>query len=368
MIALLLTLLPTCAPQTGNVDDPPAADPRTAAAEEWDQFDGVAAVLDGRPITWRALDAEVRRTRGDQRFTDAAEQIQAIREATTELLRSQLYAAAGRELDVPLDRLRTQIALGLEDERQELGNLGFAEKLRERGSDPLEELRKQEDEALGMAWLRGELGYASFARERPIVDRYLRPGELRAYYQLEAERMADPAKVQLQVLALPYDAWGGPDIARDQLSALLAERDAGNFGEAEFTAAVEEYGAFLPERRGYTGLEPIPALSQMEGSWASFLSSAEAGQISGVLTYSRLPGRNSAALPEGVCLLRVVQQQEGQEPPSFRQRDFQSLLRRALGAQRDNTRAARTIRRRLGRSYVWVTPGLEGAVEALAGK
>lgn len=367
MIALLLALLPTCAPQTGNSDVGPAMGPQTAAAQEWQQFDGVAAVLDGRPITWRALDAEIRRARGDQRFTDSAEQVQAIREATTELLRGQLYAAAGRELDIPLDSLRTQIALGLEDERQELGNLGFAEKLRERGSDPLEELRNQEDEALGMAWLRGELGYASFARERPVVDRYLRPGELRAFYQLEAQRMADPPKVQLQVLALPYDAWGGEDIARDQLNALLSERDAGNFGESEFTAAVEEYGAFLPERRGFTGLEPIPVLTQLEAGWASFLLRAEPGQISEVLTYSRLPGRNNATLPEGVCLLRAVQQEPGDEPPSFRQREFQSLLRRALGNQRDNSRAKRAIRRRLGRSYVWVTPGLEGAVEVLAG-
>jgi len=367
MIPLLLALLPTCAPQTGTVDVGPAVGPETAAAQEWQQFDGVAAVLDGRPITWRALDAEIRRVRGDERFTDSAEQIQAIREATTELLRTQLYAAAGRELDIPLDRLRTQIALGLEDQRQELGNLGFAEQLREQGSDPLQELRNQEDEALGMAWLRGELGYPSFARERPVVDRYLRPGELRAFYQLEGQRMSDPAKVQLQVLALPYDAWGGAEIARDQLSLLLADREAGNFGEAEFTAAVEEYGAFLPERRGYTGLEPIPSLAQLEAGWTSFLTSAEPGQISGILTYSRLPGRNRAPLPEGVCLLRVVQQEEGQPPPSFRQREFQSDLRRALGNQRDNTRATRAIRRRLGRSYVWVTPGLEGAVEMLAG-
>ncbi len=365
MICLLLALLPACAPQSGESDLGPAVGPESAEQQGWDTFDGVAAVLDGRPITWRALDAQVRQVRGQERFTDPAEQVQAIREATSELLRSQLYAAAGRELDVPIDRLRQQIALGLEDERQELGNLGFAEKLRAEGTDPLEELRNQEDEALGMAWLRGELGYPSFARERPIVDRYLRPGELRAFYQLEATRLAPPARVHVQVLGQPNPARGGADIARDQLDSLLAERDAGNFGQAEFEAAVEEYGAFLPGRRGYTGLEPLPSLLEFEPSWTAFLNSAQPGDISEILTYSRLPGRNEALLPAGVCLVRLVQQEEGEEPPDFREREFQTLLRKALGAQRDNTRMARATRRRLGRSYVWVTPGLEGAVEAL---
>lgn len=369
MISLLLALLPTCAaPQTGNADLPPALGPAPAEATEWQQFDGVAAVLDDRPITLRALDSQILRARGSERFADRAAQAQAIREATYELMRIELFAAAGRELDIPLDRLRTQLALDLDGQRQELGNLGFAEALREQGEDPLQQLRSREDQVLAQAWLNKVLGRSGLGNERPIVDRFLRPGELRAFYRLEAQSLGEPARIQVQILALPFDAWGGEDIVRAQLDSLLTARKADEFGPDEFNAAVEEYGAFVPEARGTTGLEPLPTLTRLEPGWTTFLESATPGSISPVLEYSQLPGRNNQLLPPGLCLLQMMRSEPGAPPPSFREREFQSRLRKALTNQRDNTRAERAVRRRLGRSYVWVTPGLEGAIDLLLGR
>ncbi|MFT5080058.1 MAG: hypothetical protein ACI84E_000712, partial [Planctomycetota bacterium] len=176
-------------------------------------------------------------------------------------------------------------------------------------------------------WMQNISGQTSGA-DRPSEDRYVRPGQLREAYYVNKSGYETPTRYILQYLRLVANAWGDAETALE-VATDLREQIAGG---ADMGAFVDEYGAFLRERRGIT--EQVALDQVAEPGVRGFLGDARRGALSMVMPYFE------GDVIAGYDIVRVVEMLEGQEAPAFNSPGIQIALQRGLQSRWDNIRIA----------------------------
>ena len=356
-LALALSLLSAPATTQQSAAQEPAAtigpSPAGDDALEWKRLDGVALEVDERMVTWRDFAMVVNNARERMPIQTQSELQQLYAEVTSYFLRQSLGQQGGAEMELPREQLDAVLAQRLEEARDPVGALGHGAALRSRGLDPLAELEATRLDAFRVAWENEALGRQGLGVERPRIDRFVRPGQLRAIFEQTREIDASP-EVRLQVLDVSGQATGSLEAARELVESIRAELDAG----AEFEELFDLYAVRFRETLGMQ--PPVRAIQLEDDELREFATTAERGDLSGVLPY-RLPGSQSGE-PAGYRLVRLVSREAGEgELPDFEDPAFQRRLRDTWLEEEDRRRLAEASADRLARSHVWIHPALEAA-------
>ena len=213
------------------------------------------------------------------------------------------------------------------------GRVQTSEFLRERGGTP-EELRNAlEEDLFRRAWTESVTGKSVGPAGRVSADRYVRPGQMYAMYQLESTRPSaawvqllggEHERIVLQVLIVPVDAQG-------TTAALLRAKElAGRANKGEdFTQLVRAFSA-TAENDGL--LQPHPthtmaALSEKlhgDDQLLEFVEGARVGDISLPL----LKAETSSGLP-AVHVYRLHERRPAQVP-DFMDRKTQDAIEQEI--------------------------------------
>lgn len=342
MIPQLLLALQASAPA-------PTAPQDEGAAGPWIPVDGVLAIAGERVVTRQEWERAVDRAQAGR----PVETLDQLRELEFEVMRAQvmslLAAQAGAELDLPTELIDAQLRFRREAETEQRGVTGYRDALESSGIDPLELDRANRDMLLESQWEAFQVGDGNFAGGRPVVDDFIRPGELRTVYMIEREQLAQPTTATLQLLELPAVAAGGQANAEEVGAQIRAELEGG----ASFAQQVELYSRAYRDTGGVVENVPLDALPP---ALRTFVDGAEAGALSPVLPLIE-PGGDVI----GIQIARLVERREGEPPPPFRTPTLQRKLRDAVAAQRE-ARLLEVARLELAqRSYAWIHPAIQAS-------
>ncbi len=340
----LTALAPAAGAQSvaqGSIDSAPPEQ------RQWSRLDGIALEVDERVVTWSEF-AQTLSTYRERTSVQTREELdQLYGEVTAFFLRQSLAQQAGSEMDLPRDRLDAILAQRLEEQRAPAGALGYGEALRGRGVDPLGEFEATRQNAFQIAYENEVLGRAGLGVERPRVDRFVRPGELKAFHAQFSEMENSPV-VRLRLLDVSSAATGGLEQARQLCEQLLTDLEGGT----SFDELFEVYGTRFRET---LGVRPPTAAAQLEDpGLRNFAEAAEPGSYSAVLPY-RLP-ESSSFEPDGYRIATLLTREAPREAPAFENLEFQRTLRNRLLQDIDRRRLARANARRFDQSHVWVHP------------
>lgn len=348
LLALLgLALAPTAragAPQ--SLGDPPV--------ERGTAVDGVVAVVGEDVITFSELRYAVLRA---ARSGARADPDQILNDQVLRLLKTQAGQDMGYDPELVADLLEGRMDWIVDKQGGAVKASAWLKDAVGMRPDQLEDYYRRE---LYAQSYEGSLtGTQPGVDGRVSVDRYIRPGQKHAAYQLiatstdPAERQkigAVPERVVLQELILPLDAHGGQ---RATIELATALRDAALGGE-DFGQLVLLHGA-AKENRGLTAELPVPSLAQVSASrhgtdeLARFAADAEVGAIS-----TPLVGRALNSERQAVFIYRLDQRLPAEPPRPYVSLETQRALTADLEKALDHLRLAVGIERLRETTYVWL--------------
>lgn len=325
MLSFLTTL--TLALGAQGAPAPAPQEPAAEGAAAWQDFDGVALIVNDQIVTFRELDALLRDARQGAPATTADETSALLAGVAENTITKQLQTQAGRELGIPTDAVAQTVERYLSDERRDKTAQETESWLADEGAGDLGQLRRQvTSELYRTFWVQGETG-RGVSWGRPYRDRYVRPGQLHEAYVVNEALLSDPNTYRLQFLVLPTAAWGDPETARAALQDFRTEIEGG----ADMGALVDEYGAALRETRGITDWLTEPGIK--DESVRAFVEEAAEGALSPVLEF-----RAPSGAVEGFQLVRVVARIEGQGAPTFQDAQLQTRLEDLIQSRWDEAR------------------------------
>lgn len=267
-------------------------------------------------------------------------------EVLRELWMGRLEEQAGAELGLDPAQIDRISRANLEDERDKEGLEAYLAELRKQGKDALAEELDRRRAIQGYMWKMSALGRA-FAAQRATRDQSIRPGELRAIFEENKDKLA-PVTVQLRWLIVSSEASGGPEAARtlceDARGRVLAGED--------LALIVEEHGADFRDSRGLTPF--VPPRNFRDPELVAFAEAAEIGDLSAVLPLSN----PKTGKPDPSVGYQVAQLHDRNEPPvpDFASADVQRTLRGFFTKQRDDLILERERERIRRESYQWLNP------------
>jgi hypothetical protein len=283
---------------------------------------------------------------------DDRQRAQALRDLWTLRLESQ----AGEDLGLDPAQIERINRLNLAADRERAGLEAYLAQLGEEGRDALADEEDRERELLRYMWEYSVLGNA-FAGRRARSDNTIRPGELRAIYAENRDRLA-PATVQLRWLIVASSAAGGPEAARASCEDARARALAGE----DLALLVEERGSEFRETRGLTPFAPPQAI--LEPTLAEFAETAEVLDLSPVLPLTNR--RTGKPDPELGYHFAELHERRTPPVPEFGSVEVQRSLREFFARQR-RERVLERERERLRRSsFSWVNPLLLGPERSAA--
>jgi hypothetical protein len=316
----------------------------------WRLVDGVAAQAGDAVIRFGYLDSrtEARRAREGRTLSTPAELDAYLAETLDGLVQIELEVQAGEDLGVAADQIERAARRLVEDQRQEKGAVDLAAALEEEGLSSLDAAESNRAELHRYAWLgtvRGTLGRENLTGRRPTRDRFVRPGELRAIYDVNRDDLGKPVVVQFQLMVFLAEASGGLEAART-LAADYRER----------ALEGEDFGLLMSESSG--GRQPVDFLSdplEVDGLATEIQGFARAGQVGDVSEVIPLLDRQSTR-EIGYRVLRIAIKEEGAPPPPFSDARLQERLRELFTRRRDEEwlAGARAELRRA--SPIWIDP------------
>lgn len=346
-LLLLAALLPAPGPGVGA----PAED---SGAEGWRLLDGVAIQAGDRIVTLSEFQRFFERGLEDRPLTTAAELDRELQKAKAAVITQQLAAQAGAELGVDRTQVDRLVDRSLADLRRERGVDGFLEYLEEQGQDGLSVGEEQTAQLLQTLWEQKHTGQSA-AGERPILDRFVRPGTLRVSYRVNRTELGQPDRVRLRLLDLSTRAVGGLEPARLLAGELLERLRAG----ADFGELVLEYGVTARETLGLTEEFAVPSLVDEE--LRAFAERAEVGELSEVQEIVR----EGKVL--GFRIARLEEREPGSEAPPFTDPRVQDFLRDRLLRAWESGRLGEARETLEANAFVWSSPLLAPAPEQGAG-
>ncbi len=265
-----------------------------------------------------------------------------------DLLTERLEAQAGADMGLDPAQIDQQIHLILEQEREKVGLASYTEKLLAEGLDALSAEGERARQLYGILWRRSKLGF-SVAGRRPAFDSFVRPGELRNFFE-ENRSALSPKRVRLRVLTVSSAAAGGPEQARATCEEARARVLAGE----ELGALVAEFGAEFRDTRGLTPYLLVAALPE---ALRSFAENSPVGELSPVLPVVK---PSAGTEPLAYQVVEMAEREDGEEP-DFEQPEFQRQLREFYTRERSNRALERERALLRSRAYSWVHPRLRGS-------
>lgn len=306
-------------------DAEPAGPPPVDGA--WQDFDGVALIVNNEIVTLRELNNLLRDARSEGAGTTAEEANEMLSQVAETTVTIALQTQAGRELGIPAEAVAETVERYLDDQRRSKSAKETETWLQTEGAADLGVLRQQVTRELYRSfWIQGEVGRGT-SWGRAYTDRYVRPGQLREAYIINEGMLSDPATYRLQFLVLPAAAWGDAETAKEALEGFRADIEGG----ADMGALVDEFGAVLRDSRGITDWVPAPNIT--DPAIQAFCAEAGEGALSPVLPLSSPSGGL-----EGYQLVRVVARIEGQDAPDFADSLLQSKLEELIQKRWDDAR------------------------------
>lgn len=338
---------PQSAPGAGDGGAP--AEPGKPGEAGWKLAEGVLVQAGDDVVTLGELERFVRRRSVEVGIQiDGPEALEGyLREALRPVVTQELEVQAGQDLGLDPARIEGAVRQTLETRRRELGPKQYRDFLQSEGVDGIQIGVQQQDAIYRQAWIAKQLGYDTTG-ERPIRDRYVRPGEMRAIYHTNKDGMGTPARVRFQDLLVPVEALGG-DVERTRALVKTAREQA--LGGEPFDNLVEEFGFSNQEALGVTdwlearrlsddGLRAF-ALEQPVGSYTEVLPIVQRGET------------------VAFHVVKLLEREDGSEPPSFADPRAQRFLRREYQRLRDE-KILESERARLSLGAVhWHAPGWE---------
>lgn len=326
-----------------------------AAAQEpadggWRWADGVAAQAGDQLITTDELLRYV-----EQRSRQAGVEIRSpddlaryLRDAVSPNVLARLQTQAGEDLGIDPLRVERAVRLTLDERRRELGPQRYNDFLEAEGVGAIAMGARQSDLIYRQAWVGKQLGYDNAGTERPVRDRFLRPGELRAIYRTNLDSFAEPALVRFQDLVVPTAALGNDvERTRENVAGLRQRALAGepfdDMVEANTFSNRESLGKtdWLEARRlSDDGLRRF-ALEAPIGSYSEVMPIAERGKT------------------VAFRVVKLLERREAATPPGFEDETLQRRMREVYASRRDKEVLERAQAGLLDRSYVWHAPGWE---------
>ncbi len=340
----VLALLAPLSPADGSAGGP---------EEDWRLLDGVALQADDRIMTLSEFQAFFERKLKDRSLTTQAELQRELLGARAAAITLQLEAQAGVDLGVDPAQVKRLIDQSLLDLRRDRGVPGYLDYLEERGQDGLSVGTDERDRLYQSLWREQHTGRPGPGGERPKLDRFVRPGTLRASYRVNRAGLGEPDRVRFQVLDLPVAAVGGIDAALALAEEIRGRALAGE----DFGDLVLEYGVTSRETLGVTDYFPVPALLDVE--LRAFAERAEVGELSEVQPIVR------EEKTVGYRIARLDDREAGSEAPPFTDPRVQDFLRRRLLDSWEDGRLSEARQHLESRAFVWSSPVL--GPPALAG-
>lgn len=317
-----------------------------ASADGYELLDAVVLTVDDRYLTYGELRERELAIMRQFPINTRQDLLDLRRELVVELSRGLLAQSGGVSLEIPLEQLEANLRFEERDLRDASGAVGYGERVRSRGRDPLTEIRSRRNEILGAIWMRRQQGEERF--DRPLYDTYVRPGTLRAEYPRFAESAGSPTFTFRQ-LTVQGNLVGGEEVARDVLAGARAEILAGT---ADMAQLAEENGMgggglVRPTRMDTSGDSPLQR----------FLADAEVGDVSPLLpTDGRGSLQPAGRTPAGWTILRVEAIDPGPPPPPFESREAQDRIRTARANALRELRTSWAYETQGRRASIWVAP------------
>lgn len=343
--ALLLALFPLLqdSPEGGS----------GVGGEGWKVVEGVVGQAGDDVVTYGELSRFVAKRSQEVGITIGSEDERQryLHEAVRPVLVQELEVQAGQDLGLDPERIEGAVRQTLDTRRRELGPRGYREFLDSEGTDAIAIGARQEDAIYRQAWIAKQLGYDTIG-ERPVHDRYIRPGELRAIYRANRADMGSAAQVRFQDLLVPVEALGGDvERARTLVDSLRKRAVDGE----PFDTLVEEFGFSNPEELGVT--ERLEARRLIDPGLRTFALESPVGSYTEVLPI--VQGGKTVAYH----VVKLLEREGGTEPPDFGDKKLQEFLRKSYQNKRDNELLARERARLTEEAFLWHAPGWEPAPE-----
>lgn len=335
MIALALALAACLVPQDTS------AQPRRNLI-----IDGVAVQAGEALVTFSELERAIKRARELQPPADREEEERQRRDVLLWLWTSRLEEQAGADLGLDSAQIERISRANLDAERDKSGLEAYLAELRSQGKDALAEEKEQRLELQRYLWELDALG-KPFAAKRATRDLEIRPGELRAIYEENKERLA-PVTVQLRLLIVSSEAPGGPEAARASCEEARRLVEGGE----DLALLVEERGAVLRDTRGLLDFAPPRGLR--DPALAAFAEKAEIGALSAVTPY--INPETGRPDPELGYQLAELHDRRVPPIPEFSSTEVQLLLREQFTLQRRKLILERERERLRQEAAPWVSP------------
>lgn len=309
-------------------------------------LEGVAIQAGEKLVTLSDFERAIRRAREkDPRTTPEGvdrQRFEILRSLWTDRLEEQ----SGADLGLDPAQIARISRANLEAARDKEGLDAYLAELRQAGRDALSDESDRKQEIFRYLWEQAAQGKA-FAAKRATRDQSIRPGELRAMYAENLDRLA-PVTVQLRWLIVASAAAGGAEAARASCEDARARVLAGE----DLALLVLERGSDLRERGGLT--PSVPPRNFPESALIPFCEQAEIGELSEVLPLTN----PKTGKPDPELGYHVAQLHDRVAPPlpEFTSPEVQRILRGYFTRQR-RERILERERERLRRdSFSWITP------------
>lgn len=326
------------------VRSPQATAPQEAARNRL--LDGVAVQAGERLVTLSEYQRLIERARVIQPQTTREGEERQRFEVLRELWMGRLEEQAGAELGLDPAQIERISRANLAEEREKEGLEAYLAGLEVKGQDALaaETARRQEIERY--MWKLSVRGQA-FAAQRASRDQGMRPGELRAIYAENLDKLA-PVTVQLRWLIVSSEVSGGPEAAR----ALCEDARGRVLAGEDLALIVEEHGVEFRDERGLTPF--VPAGQFRDPELVAFAETADIGDLSAVLPLNN----PKTGKPDPELGYQLAQLHDRNEPPvpEFNDPGVQRTLRDFFLKQRDDLILERERERIRRESYSWVNP------------
>lgn len=318
-------------------------------------LDGVAVQAGDEIVTLGDLERSWREAFERQKPSSREEELQARALILRRDWEDALERQRGRDLGIDPALIQRNNELSMRREREESGLSTFLQDIESTGRDAFQAEADRENDVYRYLWRATVVGN-EVAGRRPVVDRFIRPGQLHFVYEENRDSLA-PVQVQLQVLTVPAQAAGGSDEALRTCEEARVRIEAGE----DFGDLVDEFGAELRETHGLTPLLPLLGLSDDRlREWAG---AAGVGALSETVPILDRSGRPSPAI--GYQLFRLADRQQPPLPP-YDDQALQSNLRGYVQRAQEQRLIERSRRELREEAFAWVNPLLRPLVEGPA--
>lgn len=329
--------------------------------------DHVVGVAGNEVILFTDLEIMIRSDRDlrerMERATTRLEQVEVRLDALSRRLESLVIVQAGQDLGFDPELVAELTDLEFDQQVESMGgHRAAAQELALVQLTPTDRKAQISDHLLGETWRRSQIGRAPGPGGRITVDRYVRPGVLRMYYdsfensQLAKEREAVgqiEAQVRVQMLQVNVPVGGTPEDTRVQVDAFVGAYES---GDASFEYLINTWGdESSRNQRGISDAARLLAAGhRLHGSDALGLIAYD-GEIGDLTEPLLLIERDPSGqiLSRSWCVYRLAERIPPVAALPFSSRKLQKDLTETLQGLTDDHREEVAFGRVLGETMIY---------------